>query len=178
MCIRDSHETVLVSDGGAPLQPKATAGVKRIMRYTSVIQDQVGALRKRWLIDIYDRAKMGQAGTFTGTYWGIMSATERYPGGLDFGYSKKLAEALIAGTRTDLDPFSPNESWVLMKHGYELADAGIQTYVPELATGAPARKTWPAGLYDERRVEAALRKSSKRRYVRVLPRHKADGLVK
>lgn len=75
-----SHKTVLVSDGGASLQPAITSGIHRLMRYNGVIQNQVWSLRVRWLIDVYKRAKLGQDDTFDGAYWGITGSPRKQDG--------------------------------------------------------------------------------------------------
>ena len=144
------HATILVSDGGKPLQHKFVPPGLRILRYQDVIQNQVGALRKRWLIDTYQRAKVGiDPDSFNGTYWGIMSATSSYQKKPAYGYSKGLA-AEIANIRTDLNGFSPNEIAVLSKHGYELADIAIKTHAPNLIEFRDAEHfSWPERLEDE-----------------------------
>jgi NTE family protein len=177
-----THKTLLVSDGGAPLQYKVPPPGLRLMRYTEVIQNQVASLRKRWIIDVYERAKRGHPDTFDGTYWGIASATARYRQRNEtrpaFGYSKSLAREVIARIRTDLDPFSPNEIHVLMKHGYELAEIALRTHASHLIKNPSAlMRTWPAPLYCERAVKKALRGSSRRRYFRFSRRHLDASLL-
>jgi hypothetical protein len=130
----------------------------RLMRYQDVVINQVLALRRRWLIDTYERAKTGAADAFDGTFWGIMSATRRFDPTANFGYSKGLATE-VANIRTDLNPFSPNEIAVLEKHGYELADVAIRTHAPHLIAfpNAPRVPLGPSGkLDDEAAVSRAL----------------------
>ena len=115
---------------------------------------------------------------FNGTYLGIGSATARFQKTAAFGYSKPLASNHIARIRTDLDPFSPNEVQVLLKHGYELAEVAINVHAPELkANGDVPLRTWPKKLSDEALVEAALRGSKRRRYIRLSNRHHNDSLL-
>lgn len=173
-----SHETVLVSDGGAPMKPKAPWGPATLLRYSSVLTNQIGAVRKRWLIDIYERNEEHQPDTFNGTYWGIESATRRYDENASYGYSKKLAKFTIATVRTDLDPFTPNECWVLIKHGYELADVALRTHEPRIMAKDPPRRTWSPALLDEAKVGGALRDSGKRRYLFARSSDGNDSLVK
>ena len=157
------HATVLVSDGGKPLQHRYVPSGLRLMRYGEVIQNQVGALRKRWLIDIYERAKGDRdPDAFNGAYWGIMSATSSYRKSAAYGYSKGLA-AQIANIRTDLNPFSPNEIAVIQKHGYELADIAVKTHARQLIEFPTAPHfEWPGQLTDEAAVAKALRWSGSR----------------
>lgn len=156
------HATILVSDGGKPLQHKLVAPGFRLMRYSDVIQNQVLALRKRWLVDTFIRSRKGiDEDTFNGAYWGIGSAVSSY-GVSDYGYSKGLA-VKVANIRTDLNGFSPNEIAILEKHGYELADAAVRTHAPHLVSiTKPKVPTWSARLLDEERVQRALRWSGSR----------------
>jgi hypothetical protein len=135
------------------------------MRYPEVIQSQVLALRKRWLLDTYQRAKRGtDADTFNGTYWGIMSSTSRYRKNPGYGYSKGLASK-IANIRTDMNWFSPNEIAVLQTHGYQLADIALQTHAKDLAEHADAPLALPYAsdrLLDENLVDRALAWSESR----------------
>jgi hypothetical protein len=144
------------------------------MRYSDVIQNQVNSLRKRWLIDRL------RTDTLSGAYWGVMSSTYDYPGAeaRRFGYSSELALGHIARIRTDLDPFSPNEIAVLVKHGYELTDVAVNTHAPKLiAANAPSMSNWPPRLLSEIAVKRALRGSSRRRIVRFSARHRAGDLL-
>ncbi|UCD57547.1 MAG: patatin-like phospholipase family protein, partial [Candidatus Hydrogenedentota bacterium] len=91
------HRVVMVSDGGAPFRFKASkTPMRRLGRYLTVVSHQSSALRKRWLIANFESHVMD------GTYWGIASGTERYPRKDANGYSKTLANELIARIRTDL----------------------------------------------------------------------------
>ena len=160
------------------MQPKAPWGPATLVRYSSVLSNQVGAVRKRWLIDIYERNKKNQPDTFGGTYWGIESATRRYNENADYGYAKTLAKFTIAAVRTDLDPFTPNECWVLIKHGYELADIALRTHRPSIIANDAPRREWSPALLDETKVGEALSASGKRRYIFPRPSVGNDDLVK
>jgi NTE family protein len=68
--------TILVSDGGQKMGPEekpAHNWASHAVRIMEIIDNQVRSLRKRWLIDAYDR------GDRTGTYWGVRSDYTRYP---------------------------------------------------------------------------------------------------
>jgi NTE family protein len=151
--------TILVSDGGKPMSHEFVPPGLRVLRYQQVINNQVLALRKRWLIDTFQRAKRGvDQDTFDGAYWGIMSATTRYNPLATHGYSKGLA-VKIANVRTDLNWFSPNEIAILEKHGYELADIAMKTHAEHLCTAPlpPLANRWPsAKLANEAAVSSAL----------------------
>ncbi len=130
-----NHGALLVSDAGKPITHESTRLHKRIMRYSSMIMDQVGSLRRRMLFNGFYH------NTYVGAYWRITSAPERYDESLTYGYSKDLARGVIAKVRTDLDHFTDQEIDVLMTHGYQLADAGVRTHVPELMVHPNATMT-------------------------------------
>jgi NTE family protein len=146
----------VVSDGGSPFGPDADAGfLWRIQQYVSVLMEQVGALRKRWLISNFISGQM------QGTYWGIGSTAEHYDA--SGGYTQDLVTDVVSAVRTDLDAFSGAEQAVLENHGYILADAAVQRYVRHLIApdALPYRVPNPDWL-DESRVRTALAGSSKR----------------
>jgi len=153
---------ILVCDGGGPLPVVSQKLViSLIQRYTSIIQNQALALRKRMLIDKFDRKVM------TGTYWGMASAVERYLIGTQSavspfqGYSEAFVEKWIAPIRTDLAYFSPEEVGILMNHGYTLAEAAIQTHCQELIkTQSPFKAPFP-GLMAESTAQEYLKDSHK-----------------
>lgn len=153
-----SHETVLVSDAGGTFDYSGDKGVKwRLFRYTDVVQNQARALRKRWLLSNFSAVNPDGSRLLRGTYWSTSSARESYTTGDKEGYSKKLAESVIARVRTDLDTFTEGETAVLENHGYLLADIAIQVHVPELYPVKPTplrapRKDW----MDEEKVRKEL----------------------
>jgi predicted acylesterase/phospholipase RssA len=60
------NQVVMVSDGGAPLSfQNETDPFRRILRYTAIVSNQAGAVRKRWLIAGF------KTQVFEGTYWGV-----------------------------------------------------------------------------------------------------------
>lgn len=157
-----NHSTVLVSDGGAPLDTSEDRGLLwRVTRYSEILGNQAHALRLRWLIASFD------AGQFQGSYWGLRSATTSYDPAFRDGYSKDLATEVIAGIRTDLDAFSVAEASVLENHGYWLTEAALRRHVAGLIPAdAPAPRTPHPEWMDEDRVRDALRASGKRRWFR------------
>jgi NTE family protein len=99
-----------------------------------------------------------------GTYWGIGSAPESYGPGAPPGYSKLLAQEVLARVRTDMDAFSEAEVAVLENHGYLLAEAAVRRHVPGLLPPDPAPLTVPHPQWmDEGRVRTALQGSDQRR---------------
>lgn len=150
---------VLVSDGGATFDAEPDHSLMwRLSRYTDILGNQVGALRKRWLITNLTQ------GILKGTYWSISSDTGSYQDVSVPGYSSLLVDEVIAEIRTDLDAFSTAEAEVLENHGYLLAEAAIRRHVPALAAQpAPFIIPHPEWL-DERRVRQALADSGKRKF--------------
>ncbi len=153
------HSIVLCSDGGGTFDFQADKDLFwRIQRYVSIVENQAGALRKRWLIANFINREM------EGAYWGIGSATASYGTGIAAGYSKDLAEGVIAEIRTDLDSFSEAEAAVLENHGYLLANAAIERHLSSLRPfpAPPVDIPHPEWM-DENKVRVALRNSSKRK---------------
>jgi len=150
------HETVLCSDGGALFGLGGETGFAwEVGRLVEILQHQVQALRKRWLISNF------VSGQMKGTYWGIGTTVADY--GLEGGYSADLAKNFIAGIRTDLDSFSEAEASVLENHGYTLADAAIRVHVPQLLPAQPPALAIPHPEWmDEAKVQVALKDSGKR----------------
>lgn len=151
--------TVLVSDGGAPFvaaTPKDLFG--RLNAYLEIMGKQAGSLRKRQLIADYCNERRA------GTYWGISSAPSKYRADAE-GYSKELAETVIARIRTDMDAFSDAEIAVLENHGYLLTDVAIEVHAPQLKAISAVRKIPHPEFMDEGRVKSELRHSHERRWV-------------
>jgi NTE family protein len=151
-----SHKLVLVSDGGATFDPRPDSGlVKRLGRYTQIVQNQASAVRKRWLIAGFID------GELEGTYWGIGTAPSSYNPELVV-YDRQLVDDYISEMRTDLDCFQKGEQRVLINHGYLLADAAIAKHADSLPTERPALRVPYEDWLDPARVRAALKDSSKR----------------
>lgn len=154
-----SHRTVLVSDGGSTFDPEPDRGLfRRLKRYTDIIGNQVGALRKRWLISSFI------SGELEGTYWGIGSLVENYDASGQLAYPPDLVENVISEVRTDLDAFSEAEIKVLVNHGYILTDTAIRRHRPQLISVSPPPSLeipYPEWM-DGNRVREALKSSDKR----------------
>lgn len=160
-----SYEYVLISDCGAPFSFRiGETPWSRLLRYTSVLTKQTGALRLRaFFADIHFKA-------INGTYWSLTQAFpegKQPPDGSIQGYSQGLVENVIANIRTDLDNFSEPEKCVLENHGYIVADHALRNYLQELIfrDAPPARAPHPEWL-DETKVRAALKDSHKRFSIR------------
>jgi NTE family protein len=130
------YDTVLVSDAGAPfglaIDPE-TAWHSQVLRALDIATNQSRGLRKRALVEDYDRAAR------KGVYWGIDTEILKYG----------LADALpvlpsriheLAGMRTRLDDFSDTEQGRLINWGYAVCDAAMRRRVTGGAGPPPA---WP-----------------------------------
>ena len=108
---------VLVSDAGGPFSNRPDEGLlKRGLRWTSIIDNQSRALRKRMLIGLDDH-------DMTVSYWATNQPSDRSTTAK--GYSAELAEDYIAQIRTDLNVFSEAERAILENHGYLATDEAI-----------------------------------------------------
>jgi NTE family protein len=164
-----THQTVLVSDGGATVDPSPYSPWKpwkRIGRYLSLATAQGGATRKRWLIASYE-ANRDDTHHYKGAYFGIGSEVSGYRVRPPETYPDELVDEQISEVRTDLDAFSDAEAAIIQNQGYIIADAAIRTWARELADPAPPAAKPPfADLMPATAAAEVLRqrKSHKRRY--------------
>lgn len=153
-----AFSTILVSDAGAPFDIDDRENYNAFARTTrsfGAIWNQVGALRKRWLINAYKR------NIIKGTYWGLGSDVRNYELTNSPGFIESALAALTS-VRTDLDSFSDGEIASLVNHGYALANAAILKWANQLPL-TPAEFRWPFPAYTtEAEVMNALADSSDR----------------
>jgi NTE family protein len=135
------NKTVLVSDGGGLLgceSDPAHDWLGQFNRVLMVIYNQVSALRKRWLIELYS------ADVRDGAYWGDGSDIANY----------QLADALVcpfdvtsklAETPTRLTAMDNQLQQQLIDWGYAICDAAMRKHV--LPPGAPAPTSSPYGTF-------------------------------
>ena len=156
----DSHETVLISDCGAPFAFSSGGHMlRRLLRYTSVVQNQAHDLRVRmFFTGITNKWHRGAR-------WGIDSLL----GDAAPAYPDSLVTERISQIRTDLDPFSDAEQRILENHGYCVAEQRVREKASHLlpAEPAPAAPPHPQWM-DEGRARAALRDSHQRISIRRL----------
>lgn len=135
-----SYKTILVSDGGAKLQPEAKVPcdwVRQAIRASSVIDNQVVSLRKRETIASYED------GERTGAYWGIRSEIDNFgppPGSLPCPPEQT---AVLAATATRLRAMDAILQERLINWGYAICDAAMRRWVVPQAP-APAGFPYPA----------------------------------
>jgi NTE family protein len=128
-------KTILVSDGGLKMGPEekpAHNWASHAVRVMDIIDNQVRSLRKRWLIDAYER------GEHTGTYWGIRSDYARYPAQGGNAGADPLGRAgrnpmPLAEIHTRLDALDDLTQQKLINWGFAICDAALLSHwTPDL----------------------------------------------
>lgn len=151
---------VLASDAGHPFSSHAACPqwiAPRLGRAAAISMEQVGAVRKRWLVESYG------SGERTGAIWTINTPIEQYPNVTAVGYVGPARE-LFSTIRTDLNRFSEGEIACLENHGYSLTDAAIRSRIPGLCPAQPAAFRWPHPSWSSNEdVARALQNSASRR---------------
>lgn len=146
----DDNKTVLSSDGGGVFGRARDRGLlSRLKRYQAIAGHGGSLVRRQWLIERLENKQLA------GAYLGIGSSPLNFPVH-SLNYPQALIDDFIATIRTDLDPFSQPEQWVLINHGYSLAVAAIASYLSEWdAPAAPPK--WPNLQYSPEGDLVALR---------------------
>ena len=154
---------ILSSDAGRPFESVASCSqliLSRLKRVASISEEQVGAVRKRWLVEQY------LSKTRVGALWAINTNVEDYPAGDVRSYSPEV-RPLFSAVRTDLNSFTEGEIACLENHGYALADAAIRSRTPQLAFNLEAEFAWPnPGWVNDDKAAACLLRSAKRTFAR------------
>ena len=157
------QNTVLSSDGGSPFESLATCKpflVNRLDRVAAILNEQVGAIRKRWLVEKF------VAGSRLGALWAINTNLEDFGIPYQPGYGAE-ARQLLSKVRTDLNSFSDGEMACLENHGYSLADAALKSRAPQLLSTQPPAFTWPHLEWRaDEMAQTALQNSSNRQIAR------------
>jgi NTE family protein len=117
--------TILVSDGGGRMNYTARLPAMwpgHLRRVLSIVDNQVRSLRKRFLIEDYQR------GAFTGTYWGIRTdiGDYRLPDPLT---APITATARLAATPTRLTRLPVGQIDRLINWGYAVTDAAMRKHM-------------------------------------------------
>jgi NTE family protein len=129
-----NYDTVLVSDGGAKFQAQKKPWTDWLLltyRAFMVIDNQVGALRKRQVIDSY-KADPTDPIYRKGAYWGIATdiADYKLPDALPCPHDRTLE---LAATPTRLERMDDRTQERLIDWGYAVCDAALRKYVqPDL----------------------------------------------
>jgi NTE family protein len=156
-------KAILSSDAGRPFESMSTCSqtiLSRLKRVASISEEQVGAVRKRWLIEQYLlKARVG-------ALWAINTNIEDYPLDNAHSYAPEV-RPLFSAVRTDLNSFSEGEIACLENHGYALADAAIRSRAPQLACNIDADFAWPnPDWVDDAKATDCLRTSANRNFAR------------
>ena len=145
----DKFKTVFVCDAGAPWKDKVDIRknwFSQLMRVYSTTSRQVGALRKRTLIDNFKEVdEEGKPVKYGGTYWGIATEINNYE--LEDSMVKDNTRTKsIKYTRTRLNSFSAEEQGNLINWGYALTDTALRRwYFKE--EDKKEKGTWPIPQY-------------------------------
>jgi NTE family protein len=156
-------KTVLSSDGGLPFESIAACSqtlLNRLARIASIASEQVGAVRKRWLIEQYvSKSRLGGL-------WAINTNIEDYELPSAPGYGPEIRQ-LLAKVRTDLNSFSDGEIGCLENHGYALADGALKSRAPHLIANPMAEFIWPHPIWStDAEARTALDNSASRNVCR------------
>jgi len=110
--------------------------VPRLQRAAEISAEQVGAVRKRWLVEQFQDHKR------VGALWAINTRIEDFNSPESKGYADPERQ-LFPQIRTDLNAFTKGEIACLENHGYSVADAAMRTFARPLCVHANAAFIWP-----------------------------------
>jgi NTE family protein len=155
----NKFRTMLVSDAGHPFKSAATSRqslIPRLSRAFSISAEQVGAVRRRWLVDEFVSKRR------TGALWMINTRPGDFPITDSESYPATV-RSLFPEVRTDLNSFTEGEIACLENHGYSLTDAALRSRAPQLCPNVTAPFRWPNNQWcDETVAQIALSRSEGR----------------
>jgi NTE family protein len=171
--IWDRYQRILISDAGHPFSSTdrcRQAAVSRLSRAAGIAMEQVGAVRKRWLVKRFTSKQT------EGAMWTINTPLEDYNLPSAIGYTGECRE-FLSSVRTDFNSFSEGEQNCLENHGYSLADAALRSLVPSWcgAVCSAPRMPHPACETGEAAM-SALRSSGTRGVARDLIRFAVSSI--
>ena len=125
------YQTILVSDGGGATSDDANPHkdwVQHAVRVLELLDNQVGSLRKRWVIGSFENKQR------EGTYWGIRTNIAHY--NLADAMNCPFARTMeLASTPTRLKAMGQNLQQRLVNWGYAVCDAALRRHLdPGIAT--------------------------------------------
>jgi NTE family protein len=163
-----TYKTMLVSDAGRPFESVENSGqgiVRRLRRAADISMEQVGAVRKRWLVEDF------LTGRRSGAIWTIHSRLSDFPLADAQGFEEEICQR-IRSIRTDLDAFTAAEIGCLENHGYSLADAALRSRAPALCSTSPGDFQWPQQEWTGQADSlTALARSDRRSLIRDVARY-------
>lgn len=119
------YRTILVSDGGGATQDDPVPRkdwVQHSVRILELLDNQVGSLRKRWVIGSFENKQR------EGTYWGIRTNIADYQ--LADAMNCPFARTLeLASTPTRLKALGQNLKQRLVNWGYAVCDAALRKHL-------------------------------------------------
>jgi NTE family protein len=131
--IAKRYRTILVSDAGQKVAPDENPHrdwARHSLRILDVVDNQVRSLRKRDLIESYDR------GDHSGTYWGIRTSFADYKLSEDPLQCLTRNSVPLAEVPTRLEAMPENLQDRLMNWGYAVCDAALRAHLgPDLQAG-------------------------------------------
>jgi NTE family protein len=119
------YTTLLVSDAGGKIEPErepATDWARHAVRVLQVVDDQVRNLRKRHLIESYER------GDRTGAFWGIRSDFKNFELKSDPLGCAQRDPLPLAAISTRLESMSRPRQEQLVNWGYAICDASLRRW--------------------------------------------------
>ncbi len=133
------YRTLLVSNGGGPVEPDAHPAsdwVRHLRRIIDLIHSQVSSVRTRQLIDAFD------SGARKGVYWGVATniATYGLTDALPIAHAHSIA---LAQTPTRLARMDAALQERLINWGYAVCDAAIRSSSTTTAREAPPKFPYP-----------------------------------
>lgn len=159
--VREGFDIILASDAGRPLSHVPMSRLTpyaRVSRSLDIIWSQVGAQRRRWLIDVFKSSDHD----IDGAYWSLTSRVSNYGLPDAPSYPDSIVE-LLANIRTDLDSFTAGEQGCLLNQGYALANVAALRWTKSILPETIPDFQWPDGeLADETAASDALAESGDR----------------
>ena len=127
----DGFKNVFVCNASAPFEVEVNPGknwFSQALRVSSIITDQTRALRKRTLINNYQKKDSnGNHLEYGGAYWGIRVKIDDY--NLDDAMVRDNERtASLKNIRTRLNVFSNKEQGYLINWGYVLTDTALRRW--------------------------------------------------
>jgi NTE family protein len=126
--IEKRYTTVLVSDAGQKIAPEESPHhdwARHAMRILDIVDNQVRSLRKRQLIDAYER------GDHSGCYWGIRTHFKDYGLTADPLKCANRDPTPLAEIPTRLERMPRDVQNRLMNWGYAVCDAALRAHIPD-----------------------------------------------
>lgn len=119
------YQTVLVSDGGGATSDDANPHkdwVQHAVRILELLDNQVGSLRKRWVIGSFENKQR------EGTYWGIRTNIADYElaNAMNCPFDRTME---LASTPTRLKALGQNLQQRLVNWGYAVCDAALRRHL-------------------------------------------------